>query len=289
MRGVLTTFESLKTNTGKSHIKLVFENGFSDEESNIFSDDMRISQVLNNLIGNALKFTSSGFVKFGYSRQDENLLFFVQDTGKGIGKDHLQFIFERFRQAEESNTRKFGGTGLGLSISRGLVELMGGRIWVISEEDKGSTFYFTLPVKIQLQDESYKVGKQSAKVENGFIGKTILIAEDIQSNFHMIQIMLEKMNATLLYAEDGAQAVDICRNHDNIDLVLMDIQMPVMNGYDAAREIRNFRPQLPIIALTAFAYEEDKIRCLDAGCNDFISKPIEKYGLITLLSKFLIK
>ena len=105
----------------------------------------------------------------------------------------------------------------------------------------------------------------------------------------MLQIMLEKLNAVLLYAEDGEQAVEICRKYDNIDLVLMDIQMPLMNGYEATRAIRNFRPQLPIIALTAFAYEEDRIRCLDAGCNDFISKPIEKYGLIALMSKFLIK
>jgi PAS domain S-box-containing protein len=289
MHEVHTTFENLKSTSGKSHIKLVLEKGFSDDESNIFCDDMRLSQILNNLLGNALKFTSSGFVKFGYNRQDDNLLFFVEDTGKGIDKDKQQFVFERFRQVEESNTRRFGGTGLGLSISKGLVELMDGSIWVVSEEDKGSIFYFTLPLIIQSPLEISIDKKKLAKPENGFYGKTILIAEDIQSNFHMIQIMLEKMNAVLLYAEDGSQAVDICRNETNIDLVLMDIQMPVMNGYDATREIRNFRPQLPIIALTAFAYEEDKIRCIDAGCNDFISKPIEKYELITLMSKYLIK
>jgi PAS domain S-box-containing protein len=289
MREVLTTFDSLKITAGKSHIQIDLECGFGDNECNIFCDDMRLSQVLNNLLGNALKFTSSGLVKFGYRRQDDNLLFFVQDTGKGIHQDKQRFIFERFRQAEESTTRRFGGTGLGLSISKGLVELMGGNIWVISEEDKGSTFYFSLPVIFQTSKVISESTRKSAKLENGFNGKTILIAEDIQSNFHMLQIMLEKLNAVLLYAEDGEQAVEICRNYDNIDLVLMDIQMPVMNGYDATRAIRNFRPQLPIIALTAFAYEEDRIRCLDAGCNDFISKPIEKYGLIALMSKFLIK
>jgi len=289
MREVLTTFDSLKITAGKSHINIDLECGLGDDECNIFCDDMRLSQVLNNLLGNALKFTSSGLVKFGYRRQDDNLLFFVQDTGKGIHQDKQRFIFERFRQAEESTTRRFGGTGLGLSISKGLVELMGGNIWVISEEDKGSTFYFSLPVIFQTQKVISESIRKSAKLDNGFNGKTILIAEDIQSNFHMLQIMLEKLNAVLLYAEDGEQAVEICRKYDNIDLVLMDIQMPLMNGYEATRAIRNFRPQLPIIALTAFAYEEDRIRCLDAGCNDFISKPIEKYGLIALMSKFLIK
>jgi PAS domain S-box-containing protein len=289
MREVLTTFHNLNARAGKSHIKLVFENGFSDDNSNIFCDDMRISQVLNNLIGNALKFTNSGFVKFGYRQQNDLLLFFVQDTGKGIAGEKQQFIFERFRQVEESNTRRFGGTGLGLSISKGLVELMGGNIWVVSEENKGSTFYFTLPVKMQTITESPVREKLFVKLDAGFNGKTILVSEDIQSNFHMIQIMLEKTNAILLYAEDGKQAVDTCRNNENIDLVLMDIQMPVMNGYEAASEIRKLRPQLPIIALTAYAYEEDKIRCLDAGCSDFISKPIDRYELIALMSKFLIK
>jgi PAS domain S-box-containing protein len=286
---LLTAFENIKATSGKSHINLILEKGFTDDESEIYCDDMRLSQVLNNLLGNALKFTSSGFVKFGYRRQNENLLFYVQDTGKGIALDKQQYVFERFRQAEESNTRRFGGTGLGLSISKGLVELMSGNIWVVSDEEIGSTFYFSIPVNIQPPIAEITNGKHPVKVENGFSGKTILIAEDIQSNFDMIRIMLEKTNAILLYAEDGAQAVDICKKHDKIDLVLMDIQMPVLNGYDATREIRKFRSELPIIALTAFAYEEDKIRCFDAGCNDFIAKPIDRYELVALISKFLIK
>ncbi|HEX7410744.1 MAG TPA: ATP-binding protein, partial [Bacteroidales bacterium] len=286
---VLMTFENIKTSAGKSQLRLILENGLSDTESNIISDDVRLSQVLYNLLGNALKFTSSGFVKLGYRHDNGNLLFYVEDSGKGIPGDKQQFIFERFRQAEESNTRQFGGTGLGLSISRGLVELMGGSLWVNSGENKGSTFYFTLPDNIITSARVPLQKQYLPKPERGFNGFTILVAEDIRSNFNLIQIMLKKTDATMLYAEDGAQAVKICREHDHIDLVLMDIQMPEMNGYEATHEIRKFRPDLPIIALTAYAFEEDKLRVLNAGCNDFITKPINKDGLIAKMSEFLIK
>lgn len=286
---VLMTFENVKTNAGKSQLNLLLEKGFSDRDSNITCDDVRLSQVLNNLLGNALKFTSSGFIKCGYRHENGNLLFYVEDTGKGIPEDKQQFIFERFRQVEESNTRQFGGTGLGLSISKGLVELMGGTLWVNSDKNKGSTFYFTLPGNVMATAQVPVQMQQIPKPEGRFNGLTILIAEDILSNFNLLQIMLQKTGATLLYAEDGAQAVKICRDHDDIDLVLMDIQMPEMNGFEATREIRKFLPDLPIIALTAYAFEEDKIRVLDAGCNDFIAKPIDKEGLISKLSEFLLK
>ena len=289
MQEVLTTFENLKASAGKSHLKLFLENGLSDIDSNIFCDDVRLSQVMNNLLGNALKFTKTGFVKYGYRHEDGNLLFYVEDSGKGIPEDKQRFVFERFRQAEESNTRQFGGTGLGLSISRGLLELMGGKLWVHSEENKGSIFYFTLPDNILNFVQVPTQKPPLPRPERGFNGMTILVAEDILSNFNMIQIMLEKTDATMLYAEDGVQAVKLCRDNDHIDLVLMDIQMPEMDGCEATIEIRKFRPDLPIIALTAYAFEEDKIRVLSAGCNDFIAKPINKSGLIAKLSEYLIK
>ena len=285
----LMTFDNVKTNAGKSYLNLLLEKGFSDRDSIIICDDVRLSQVLNNLLGNALKFTSSGFIKFGYRFENGNLLFYVEDTGKGIPEDKQHFIFERFRQIEESNTRQFGGTGLGLSISKGLVELMGGTLWVKSDKNKGSTFYFTLPGNVITYSQVSAQVKKWSKLEGGFKGITILIAEDILSNFNLIEIMLQKTEVTLLYAENGVQAVNMCREHNEIDLVLMDIQMPEMNGYEATHEIRKFRPDLPIIALTAYAFEEDKIRVLNAGCNGFIAKPIDKEGMITKLSEFLLK
>lgn len=289
MHKVLITFENVKKNAGKAQLKLMLEEGFCDRDSNVICDDVRLSQVLFNLLGNALKFTSAGFVKFGYRHENGMLLFFVQDSGKGIPEDKQRFIFERFRQVEESNTRQFGGTGLGLSISKGLVELMGGTLWVTSGENRGSTFYFTLPENILTFAEVPVVAQQLPKPMRGFNGSTILVAEDVISNFNMIQIMLQKADVTLLYAEDGQQAVQLCRDHNQIDLVLMDIQMPEMNGYEATREIRKFRPDLPIVALTAYAFEEDKLRVLKAGCNDFLTKPIDKTGLFTKLSEFLVK
>jgi PAS domain S-box-containing protein len=289
MHKVLMTFDNIKINAGKPQLKLLLEEGLSDHESNVICDDVRLSQVLYNLLGNALKFTSVGFVKLGYRLEQGNLVFYVQDSGKGIPNDKQHFIFDRFRQVEESNTRQFGGTGLGLSISRGLVELMGGSLWVKSEENTGSTFYFTIPGTILTVAQIPVVEKHAPNHLQGFNGSTILVAEDILSNFNMIQIMLQKSDARLLYAEDGAQAVKICREHAHIDLVLMDIQMPEMNGYEATREIRKFLPNLPIIALTAYAFEEDKLRVLNAGCNDLLAKPIDKEGLISKLSKFLHK
>ena len=289
MHKILITFENIKTNAGKPQLKLMLEEGFCDRDSNVICDDVRLCQVLYNLLGNALKFTASGFVKFGYRHENDKLLFFVQDSGKGIPDDKQRFIFERFRQVEESNTRKFGGTGLGLSISKGLVELMGGSIWVDSGENRGSTFYFTLPEEILTFAEVKPPAKLAAMPAGGFNGSTILVAEDIISNFKMIEIMLQKTDVNLLYAEDGEQAVQLCRDHKQIDLVLMDIQMPEMNGYEATREIRKFRPNLPILALTAYAFEEDKLRVLNAGCNDFLTKPIDKTGLINKLSEFLLK
>ncbi len=286
---VLLTFENIKKNAGKSHLELFLEEGFANRESNIICDDVRLSQVLYNLLGNALKFTSTGFVRFGYRHENGHLLFYVKDSGKGIPEDKQQLIFDRFRQVEESNTRQFGGTGLGLSISKGLVELMGGKLWVISEENKGSTFYFTLPDDILAMAQEAIPEPKKEMPDKGFDGLTILVAEDIQSNFHLIKIMLKKTGATLLYAEDGLQAVKTCRDNNHIDLILMDIQMPNLNGYEATLEIRTFRPDLPIIALTAYAFEEDKIRVMNAGCNDFITKPIDKAGLISKLSEYLIK
>lgn len=284
---VLVTFENIKSNTGKSQIKLILEEGFEDVDSNVMCDDVRLNQVLYNLLGNALKFTGTGLVKFGYRHEEGKLLFYVQDSGKGIPADKQSFIFERFRQVEESNTRQFGGTGLGLSISKGLVELMGGTLWVSSEENKGSTFCFTLPDNIRTLSQPRVLEQQLPNYAGNFKGATILVAEDILSNFNMIQIMLQKTGATLLYAEDGSQAVNICRDQAQIDLVLMDIQMPEMNGYEATQEIRKFRPHLPVIALTAYAFEEDRRRVIEAGCTDFLAKPIDKEGLIAKLSKFL--
>lgn len=284
---ILTAFENEQSKLEKSEILLQLVKPVTDTDAMILSDDFRLRQILNNLIGNALKFTSRGYIRFGYKVNGEELVCFVEDTGKGISGDKHELIFDRFRQEEESYTRHFGGTGLGLSICKGLVELLGGRIWVKSEEGQGSTFFFTLDAKL-FRAESIPSFEQSPVTKNyHFKGKTILVAEDVDENIELIQRMLKKTEVTIIPAEDGSRAVEICQSHNTIDIVLMDIQMPVINGYEATKKIRIFRPDLTIIAMTAYANTEDKLLCLNAGCTDFISKPVSKQNLLKILGKYL--
>ncbi|MEI7980720.1 MAG: ATP-binding protein, partial [Bacteroidota bacterium] len=272
---------------GKSGIRIELEKGVEDDKCIIFTDEMRFTQILNNLVGNALKFTNTGIIKIGYRPEGENLLFFVQDTGKGIAIDKQEIIFDRFRQEEERDTRTFGGTGLGLSISKGLVELLGGTIWVVSEPGQGSVFYFTVPGFLLKQPLVPKSVVNPVKIVPDFKGRKILIVEDVYSNFELIEFIIHKSHPEIIYAEDGMKAIACCHSDPEIELILMDIRMPVMDGYEATREIRKFRPDIPIIALTAHAFTEEKIRSIEAGCNDFISKPIEKDKLMAVLIRFL--
>jgi len=272
---------------GKTEITLQLDKALQDAQSHIISDDIRLRQILYNLISNSLKFTKSGFIRFGYSLSGDNLEFFVQDTGKGIAANKQSIIFERFRQEEETHTRQFGGTGLGLTISKALVELMGGKIWLSSEEGDGSTFYFTIPYIPFVAQPEPSHEKNHQKNHFDFSRKTILAADDVQVNLDLISVYLKKTNASLLFANDGKEALEICKNNPAVDLVLMDIQMPVMNGYEATREIRKFNKDLPVIAFTAYVFANDKIQCLEAGCNDFIPKPMDKNLLLKMLNKYL--
>ena len=276
-----------KRNLHKNEVELLIEKGLPNENCTLICDEVRLKQILLNLTGNALKFTNKGYIKTGYRLEGESIVFYVEDTGKGIAKDKQDVIFERFRQEEESYTRLYGGTGLGLSISKGLVELLGGKIWLKSELGKGSTFFFNLPATMWsgfAKSEEIPVADASVPDLNG---KTILVAEDIESNFRLINHMLKKTKARVLYAEDGLIAVDICRQDKNIDLILMDIQMPVMNGIEATIEIKKFMPQVPVIALTAFSLSEDSDHCLEAGCVDYLTKPIEKASMLEKVKAYI--
>jgi len=242
---------------------------------------------MNNLIDNAIKFTDKGFIEFGYNIIDENAIqFYVKDSGIGLPPDKLSIIFERFRQAEESSTKEYGGTGLGLTISRRLVELLGGSIWVESVIKEGSTFYFTLPFKIANGSLKRNPFYNSISKHN-FEGKVILVAEDETSNFELVKATLSKTNAKILWVKNGTEAIDECKNNKNIDLVLMDIRMPIMNGYEATKRIKKFRPDIPIVSLTAYAMADDMEKSLEAGCDDYISKPIKPQGLIDKISLYL--
>ena len=268
-------------------IKMIIPEGTDFLE--LVSDEGRLEQVLTNLIGNSLKFTERGFIEFGYTLDNKHLKFFVKDTGIGIDPQMQTMIFERFRQVDDDTVKKFGGTGLGLSISKGIVTLLGGNIWVESELEFGTTFYFTLPYKIH-QKRNTKAEFQTIKEQilyPDWKNKVILVAEDEEVNFIYINEILGQTGANIIWAKDGAQAVELVNTIKKVDLILMDIKMPVMNGYAATMEIKQINPKLPIVAQTAYAFTEDRQKAEAAGCNDYLTKPINSKELFTTLSKFL--
>ncbi|WP_166363290.1 ATP-binding protein [Perlabentimonas gracilis] len=277
-----TFFNEAKFKQEKEHLTLRLLNLNDDENNLLFTDEQRLRQVLSNLIGNAIKFTDKGAVEFGYvnNKEKKHIEFFVRDTGIGIPKEKVDIIFERFRQIEEGSTRKYGGTGIGLFISKHIVDLLGGDIWVESETGKGSTFYFTLPyATVYERENAVKVFTPADKNYN-WEGKTIMIAEDAETNYKFLRAMLEKTKAYIIWARNGEEVVSYCHNNSNVDMILMDIQMPVMDGYEATSIIKRQNPSIKIIAQTAYAMPNDNIKCIEAGCNDYISKPINTQLLL---------
>jgi len=271
------------------NVKLVFEESASD--LHIKSDKNRIFQVLSNLIGNAFKFVTNGSVSYGYELQGEQIVFHVTDTGLGIAKEKLNSIFDRFVKLNTFAQ----GTGLGLSICRTIIEKLGGSISVTSELGKGTTFTFTLPYN-ELHDlnksadmhESIQNNTNSSFHYNADQKKTettILVAEDIDNNFDLLKAILGK-EYRIIRAKDGKEAIELYRRNKP-DLILMDIKMPNMNGLDATKKIRESSIHIPIIALSAYAYMSDREAAKEAGCNDFITKPISQNILNNTIHKWL--
>lgn len=271
-------------------IELVLNIENPNKDYIIQTDYNRLQQVLSNLLENAFKYTKSGKIEFGFVHKTKHLLeFFVNDSGIGISGEKVNFIFERFRQVEIALDKKLGGTGLGLAISRNLVELLGGKIWVISRPNEGSSFRFTIPynhLEYNKAINQQKKEKIKSPVVPDWKDKRVLIAEDEDLNFRVIEIALRKTNAEVLRAKDGIEAVDFCRQN-RVDMVLMDIQMPRKDGYTATREIKNINRGIPVIAQTSFAMLEDQDKCRDAGCDDYLSKPINHGELIHKMGKYL--
>lgn len=254
---------------------------------NIVTDEIKLKQIIINLLTNAIKFTDEGLVTFSYEiDENENRIHFtIQDTGSGIDEDYHKHVFDRFKRVENDKSIQVGGLGLGLSISKAYIEILGGTISLESEVGVGSTFYFSIP--LQYAKVAHIVvkpirEKEVVKSEN----KVILIAEDDNINFLLFQKMMQKMSYTIIRAHDGQEAVDICINNSDIDLVLMDIKMPVMNGFEAIEQIRPIRPELPIIAQTAYSSSEDKVKIKKAGFDDYITKPLNRERLFELINTY---
>ncbi len=289
LNDVFNNFNESKRKTEKNFIDLKLNKENYKENFILNTDPYRFNQILTNLIDNGLKYTEYGFVEFGYKIiEDINLVeFFIKDTGIGIPKNKQNDIFQRFNKLEDSNTKLYRGTGLGLTITQNLIIRLGGTIRVDSEVNKGSTFYFTLPLDISKNIEMNKLKADLIQNHENWEGKTILIAEDEESNYRFLEMLLKNKGLTLLKAENGYEAIEIFNAHKNIDLILMDIKMPGMNGLEATMKIKKIDPKVPIIIQTAYAMQNDEKISHDAGCDDYISKPINKEKLLKLLNKWI--
>ena len=286
---LLMSYNQMLSNKDSSKsIKLEFIKGLSDDKSFIVADITRLKQVLSNLIDNAIKFTHKGEITVSYDLVDSNFLqFYVKDTGIGIPLDKQSFIFDRFRQVCDDKILLYGGTGLGLSIVKSLVGLTGGKVWVHSEPDRGSQFYFTLPFCPALNGDN-KEPLNYLNVNNiDWHGKTILLAEDDDDNYLFLEELLKETYVKIIRARDGKETLEIALATNDIDLILMDIKMPVMNGFEAALQIKKVKTNIPIIAQTAYAMEEDRRNALASSCNEYISKPIDSKKLLLLIAKYL--
>ena len=256
----------------------------------IITDREKIYAILTNLVKNAIKYTDEGSIEFGYILKTESqikvLEFFIKDTGIGIPKHRQEAIFERFIQADISDKMARQGAGLGLSISKAYVEILGGKIWVESEEGIGSTFYFTLPYQTE-PEEKKVVPAQNEK--NQIKDLKILIAEDDETSEMLISMTVKEFSKEVLKARTGKEAIEIFHTNPDLDLILMDIQMPDLNGYEATRQIRQFNKDVVIIAQTAFGLSGDREKAIEAGCNDYMSKPINKDEIRLLIQKYFKK
>jgi signal transduction histidine kinase/CheY-like chemotaxis protein len=270
-------------------LELRSHNDIADGDDVLIADRTRLKQVLINFMSNACKFTDRGHVEMGYIVHEEDLVFYVKDTGVGLGYEQQQVIFERFMQATVNHNPKHEGTGLGLAISKAFVKLFEGDIWVESEPDRGSVFYFTLPLGESRQCNLKAYQKPHYQMDLNWKEKVILVAEDVTTNFLLIKTALNKTGVTLVWAKNGMEAVDHCKNAEQIDLILMDVRMPVMDGFEATQLIRNILPDIPIIAQTSYAMDGDREKSIASGCTDYISKPFNLKEFMEIIAKYLGK
>lgn len=285
---IIQLYNFFKLEANRKGIKLTVLQENDPQDISLLTDKQKLVSIASNLIKNAIKFSNSGTVDFGYSIQETDILFYVSDTGIGIPEKMQERIFERFVQADISFSRNYEGAGLGLAISKSYVETLGGKIWFTSKENIGSTFYFTLPLKTN-----------ASKAKDKFIAKNleetirqkkikILIAEDDSLSMLYLQNLLEPIAYKIFSANNGTDAVQTIKEHPEIDAVLMDIRMPDISGIEATEQIRKFNKKVTIVAQTAFTFSNDKISAISAGCNDYITKPILPNELFKILNKWLV-
>ena len=270
---------------------LSYKIGFAAKEAVIKTDQEKIYAILINLVKNAIKYSNKGSIEFGYILKNASgpgeLEFFVKDTGIGISKDKQEVIFNRFVQADIDDKQALHGAGLGLSITKAYVEILGGKIWLDSKEGIGSVFYFSIPYIPGTKQEDINDGIDSkSTLDENVKDLMILVAEDEDTSYRVISMFLNKMCKAIIHAKTGLQAIEALQNNPDIDLILMDIKMPEMDGYKATKLIRQFNKDVVIIAQTAYGLSGDREKAIEAGCNEYISKPISRALLFEIINSY---
>lgn len=287
LKTLYPVFQEVIERKGKTEIDLKLV--LPSEDFTLNTDFRRVEQVLTNLVDNATKFTLRGEIEYGCRLNNDMVRFYVKDTGIGIDSQMQESIFERFRQVDDSMTREIGGTGLGLSICKSIIEKLGGNIWVESENNEGAEFIFEIPPQLKpLRKDKMKVDSCSKDILMvNWADKEILIVEDDESNYMYLKALLKSTKVKIHWINNGKEAISFCRSNPEIDLILMDLQLPWVNGLEATQEIKKIRSDLPVIAQTAFAMADDEQKCIQAGCDDYIAKPILRKKLMEKIAKYL--
>ena len=282
------TFLKFKEQCEQKGLELKLNTNIPDSKRILYTDKTKTSQILIKLVGNAIKFTHEGIIEFGAKYIDNNIEFYVRDTGIGISLNIREKIFERFRQAETNMARTYGGTGLGLAIAKGYIEILKGKIWVESVEGYGSTFYFILPVKkAKIISEESEIMEEIEPIVSFDMAK-ILVAEDEEINYQYIKRVFNGVGIkNVVRARNGMEAVELIDENQDVNLIMMDLKMPIMNGFEATKIIKSKMPAIPIIAQTALAIHGDKKKAIDAGCDGYVTKPIDYDELISIVEKYI--
>lgn len=283
---VYSAYEKFSSACAKKNIELEMNTENLPENIIVYTDEYKILKVFDNLVENAIKFTDGGNIIIGCEQFNNDIVFFVKDRGMGISPDFKDRIFLSFSQADEEINKEFEGLGLGLSISKGLVELMGGKIWYNSIPGQGTEFYFSIP--LIKQESRIARSTLNGKTMPGTQTTKVLIVEDDETNYYILYFYFYNSNLEVLWATDGIEAINMFKENPDVSVVLMDLKLPHLDGFQTTSQLKSINSKVPVIAVTSFSGIEQRQKAIHAGCDDIIVKPVNKQSLFEKLSKYII-